>query len=157
MSHSFISTEGEMPQVKTGSLCLISDDRVGRQQLTATVYRNTPSPFAIFSQESRKMLGGQNAAYLALSDCEVKPMDEKTFMFTSKKERVGKGPSYLIFETNSKEERDSWVQLLKCDDVKVSKITRCSGFLPTIEEYEDVEELQTSHRITRKKANLIPV
>ena len=63
-----------------------------------------------------------------------------------------------MFETKSKEERDSWVELLKCDDVKVSKATRCGGFLPTIEEYEDVEELQTnSHIISHGKGNLIQV
>ena len=129
-----------------------------RQHLAATVYRNTPSTFAVFTREGRRILGGQNAAYLALSDCEVKPVDEKTFMFTSKKERVGKGPSFLMFETKSKEERDSWVELLKCDDVKASKATRCGGFLPTIEEYEDVEELQTnSHIISHGKGNLIQV
>lgn len=155
MPYSFINAEADMPQVKTGSLCLISDERVGRQQLTATVYRNTPSPFAVFTREGRKLLEGQNAAYLALSDCEVKPVDEKTFMFTSKKERVGKGPSFLMFETNSKEERDRWVDLLKCDDVKMSKATRCVGFLQTIEEYEDVEE--NSHIVSHGKGNLIQV
>lgn len=111
----------------------------------------------MFTREGRKILGGRDAAYLAISDCEVKPMDEKTFMFSSKKERVGKGPSYLVFEAKSKEERDSWVDLLKCDDVKVNKSTRCCGFLPTIEEYEDVEELPTSHRMSHGKANPISV
>ena len=157
MRSSLINSEVEMTQAETGTLCLISNDRAVRQQLTASVYRNTPNPFAVFTREGRRNLGGRNqVAYLALNDCEVKPLDERTFMFASKKERVGKGPSYLIFETNSKEERDKWVDLLKCDNMNVKRTTRRScAFLPTIKEYEDTEEV--SPRITPSKVNLISV
>ena len=157
MKHNFFDTEAEMSQGKSGTLYLVSDNRVGRQRLTVTVYRHTPSPFAVFTRDGRaKLLAGRHAVYLALSDCQVQALDEKSFTFSSKKERIGNGPSYLTFEANSKEERDFWLDLFKCPDVKLSKTTtRCHSFLPTIEEFEDGEE--SAHRMSRGKANLISV
>ncbi len=156
MNHNFLNAETEMSQVKTGTLYLLNDKRVDRQRLTVTVHRNTPSPFAVFTREGRaKVLAGKNAAYLAISDCQVRAFGEKQFTFCSKKERIGKGPSYLTFEANSTEERDCWLDLFKCPDMKLSKTTRCGSFLPTIEEYEDSEE--SSRRMSRGKANLISV
>ncbi|CAB3998399.1 Hypothetical predicted protein [Paramuricea clavata] len=156
MKHNFLNAVTEMSQVKSGTLYLISDERVGRQRLTVTVYRNTPSPFAVFTRDGRaKVLAGRNAAYLALSDCQVRALDEKAFTFCSKKERIGKGPSYLTFEASSTEERDCWLDLFKCPDMKLNKTTQCCSFLPTIEEYEDSEE--SSHIMSHGKANLISV
>ena len=149
-----LNTEAEMSQSKTGTLYLINDERVGRQRLTVTVYRNTPSPFAVFNRDGRaKVLAGKNAAYLALGDCQVRALGDKQFTFSSKKERVGKGPSYLTFEANSTDERDCWLDLFKCP--VINKTTQCCSFLPTIEEYEDSDE--SSHIMSRVEANLISV
>jgi hypothetical protein len=156
MKQNFLNTETEMSQGKTGTLYLINDKRVGRQRLTVTVYRNTPSPFAVFNRDGRaKVLAGKNAAYLALGDCQVRALGDKQFTFSSKKERVGNGPSYLTFEANSTEERDCWLDLFKCPVMKLNKTTQCCSFLPTIEEYEDSDE--SSHRMSRGEANLISV
>ena len=153
MKYNFPETE--MSQVKAGTLYLINDERVGKQRLTVTVYRNTPHPFAVFSRVG-KTLAGKNTAYLALSDCQVRPLNEKAFTFFSKKERIGKGPSYLTFEANSREERDCWIELFQCSDMKLNKTSTCCNSLPTIEEYED-SEVDSSRRMSCGKANLISV
>lgn len=156
MKRNFLNSDIETSQVNIGTLYLVSDERVGKQRLTVTVYRNTPSPFVVFTRDGRsKVLSGKNAAYLALNDCQVQTLGEKAFTFCSKKERIGKGPSYLTFEANSAEERDFWLDLFKCADIKLHKVSQCCTFLPTIEEYEDSEE--STHMINRGKANLISV
>lgn len=146
-----------MNEVKTGTLWLKSDGEGFKQRLSVTVYRNSSCPFAVFTPDRRlKVLDGAKAAYLALNDCNVQCLGDKSFTFSSKKERIGKGPSWLTFEANTKEERDTWLNLFKCHDVKSSKTTAEScGLLPTIQEYEDNDEC--NQRMGLGKASLVSV
>lgn len=146
-----------MSTAKTGYLWLSTSLPYGqdKQRLQVVAYLGMSDPFVVFYNDNSTVCRKPCAVLRLSHNFRVQEHNDLNFEVTPLGERIGNGPSCLVFTAESAEEKQEWISIFKHTRKQTDRLlnrrerrkpSRCTPKMAAIEETDESWEQRKGKR-----------